>query len=354
VSRFTVPGMFLAFTLLCIFGGGLDPLSVLSQVITRFDRYAFLALSLIIPIVAGLGLNFGIVIGAMAGQAAYLMMVAWGLTGIGGFLLAVVLALPIAVVLGILVGMLFNRARGKEMIAGLIAGFFANGLYQLLFMFAVGTIIPFDNEALLVPRGEAVFYGFRNTVDLAGVHHVLDGILAIEFQVGLTKFRFSILLYLVIAGLCFGIWRFLGTKLGQEFRAMGQDAKVAEIYGIHVSRNRIIATVISTVLAAWGQMIYLQNMGNLITYNSHELIGFFSVAAILTAGATVDRATIWQALAGVILFHGLYVALPQAAGNVFDVTQLGEYFRVFLMYAFIAVSLAIYAIRKRRTKPPGG
>jgi simple sugar transport system permease protein len=123
---------------------------------------------------------------------------------------------------------------------------------------------------------------------------------------------------------------------------------VAEIYGIPVTRNRIIATVISTVLAAWGQMIYLQNLGNMVTYSSHELIGFWSVAAILTAGATVDRATIWQALAGVILFHSLYVALPQAAGNVFETTQLGEFFRVFLMYAFIAVSLAIYAIRKRR------
>ena len=37
-----------------------------------------------------------------------------------------------------------------------------------------------------------------------------------------------------------------------------------------------------------------------------------------------------------------------AAGNLFDNTQLGEFFRVFLMYAFIAFSLAIYAIRKRR------
>ena len=279
MSRHVVPGMFLVFTLLCVFGGDLNPLTVLSQVMTRFDRYAFLALSLIVPIVAGLGLNFGIVIGAMAGQGAYLMMVAWGLSGIGGFLLAVLLALPIAIVLGILVGMLFNRARGKEMITGLIAGFFANGLYQLVFMFAVGTLIPYDNESLLIPRGEGAFFGFRNTVDLEGVHHVLDGILAIEFQIGLARFRIPILLYGIIAGLCFAIWAFLRTKLGQEFRAMGQDAKVAEIYGIRVSRNRIIATVISTVLAAWGQMIYLQNMGNLITYNSHELIGFFSVAA---------------------------------------------------------------------------
>jgi len=351
MTRLTVPMLFFALVLLCVFGGDLNPLHILSQVMTRFDRWAFLCLSLVIPIVAGLGLNFGIVIGAMAGQAAFLMMTAWGLGGIGGFLLAAVLALPIAVVLGILVGMLFNRSRGKEMITGLIAGFFANGIYQLVFLFCVGTIIPFANEALMVPRGEGVSYGFLNTVDLASVHHVLDGILAVKIQVGVTQLRFSIFLYLIIAGLCLATWRFLRTKLGQEFRAMGQDSRVAEIYGIRVNRNRIIATVISTVLAAWGQMIYLQNLGNMITYSSHELVGMFSIAALLMAGATVERVTIWQALVGVLLFHSLSVALPQAAANVFETTQIGEYFRVFLMYAVIAFSLVIYAIRKRREGP---
>lgn len=43
---------------------------LLIEIITRITRNSFLVLSLLIPVVAGLGLNFGIVLGAMAGQAA--------------------------------------------------------------------------------------------------------------------------------------------------------------------------------------------------------------------------------------------------------------------------------------------
>ena len=41
-----------------------------TELSNRFYRNAFLILSLIIPVVAGLGLNFGIVVGAIAGQLA--------------------------------------------------------------------------------------------------------------------------------------------------------------------------------------------------------------------------------------------------------------------------------------------
>ena len=245
-----VPFLFLALFGLSIVFGGLNPLHVLSQVLTRFDRYAILALALIIPTIAGLGLNFGIVIGAMAGQAALLAITAWGFGGTLGFAFGMVLALPLSILLGILVGMLFNRARGNEMITGLIAGFFANGIYQLVFLFCVGTVIPFSNQDLLVPRPGDLYYGFRNTVDLRDVHHAIDGLFAVQLDVGLVRVSLSLFLYALVAALCIATWLFLKTKLGQEFRAMGQSARVAGTYGIRVNRNRIIATVISTVLAA--------------------------------------------------------------------------------------------------------
>ena len=40
------------------------------EMLVRVGRNSVLVLSLLIPILAGLGLNFGIVIGAMAGQIA--------------------------------------------------------------------------------------------------------------------------------------------------------------------------------------------------------------------------------------------------------------------------------------------
>ena len=107
--------------------------------------------------------------------------------------------------------------------------------------------------------------------------------------------------FLVIAVLALAIWAFFRTKLGQEFRAVGQDRHIAGVSGINVDRNRILAIVISTVLAAWGQLIFLQNIGTLNTYNSHEQVGTFAIAALLIGGAIVTKATIGQALMGTFL-----------------------------------------------------
>ena len=41
------------------------------------------------------------------------------------------------------------------------------------------------------------------------------------------------------------------TRLGQKFRAVGQSQTVANASGINVDRTRVIAIMISTVLAGW-------------------------------------------------------------------------------------------------------
>lgn len=68
---------------------------VIPELFTRIARNAFIVLSLIIPVIAGLGLNFGIVTGAMAAQIATFLTTYWGFTGISGFMLTVALATPI-------------------------------------------------------------------------------------------------------------------------------------------------------------------------------------------------------------------------------------------------------------------
>lgn len=55
----------------------------------------------------------------------------------------------------------------------------------------------------------------------------------------------------------------LKTKLGQDFRAIGMNMKVAAASGIDVDKTRIIAIILSTIMASWGQIIFLQNIGNL-------------------------------------------------------------------------------------------
>ena len=103
------------FVILCVGGtiASKQPLTfVIPELFTRIARNSFLVLSLIIPVLAGMGLNFGIVIGAMAAQVAIFLTTYWGFVGIGGFLLTVAIATPIAMFFGFLVGKLFNHMKG--------------------------------------------------------------------------------------------------------------------------------------------------------------------------------------------------------------------------------------------------
>lgn len=337
--RHAVP---LLFAALCLFGiivAKITPAFLFGEMLARVGRNSVLVLALLIPILAGLGLNFGIVIGAMAGQIAAILVVHWGVQGVGGFGLAWLLATPLAVLFGIATGMLFNKAKGREMVSGLIAGFFANGLYQLLFLFAIGSIIPFHHPSMILPQG----YGLRNTVDLSTIQYAVDDMVALRLPIGGVNLRVPVASYGVIALFCLFTLFFFRTRMGQEFRAMGQDPHVAAIAGIPVDRNRLIATVLSTLFAAWGQLLFLQNIGTLNTYSSHEQVGMFAIAALLVSGATVSRATVGQALLGTVLFHTLFVVSPLAGKALAGDAQIGEYFRVFVAYAVITVALVLHA-----------
>ncbi|MCL2011013.1 MAG: ABC transporter permease, partial [Synergistaceae bacterium] len=148
--------------------------------------------------------------------------------------------------------------------------------------------------------------------------------------------------YLIIAAVCvFVIW-FRKTKLGQDMRAVGQDRAVAGAAGIAVDRTRIIAVIVSTVLAGFGQIIFLQNLGTINTTNSHEQIGLFSIATLLIGGASVTKASIPNVLLGVILFHLLFLVAPTAGKNLTGSAMLGEYFRQFVSYGVIALALVLY------------
>ncbi len=388
------------FIVLCLAGIYLSqqPIAfIANELIQRITRNSFLVLSLIIPVLAGMGLNFGIVLGAMAGQIAIIAVTHFKISGIAGFSLATLLTVPLALIFGYFTAKLLNKTKGQEMISGMILGFFANGLYQLLFLFLVGTVIPMDNPTLVLNTG----IGLKNTIDLSGAEgtkYALDALAKIPFIKSAIVFSlaglayyvfkifqsnkderlkmeksgfiirtvlFAILLIVsfyvstikslinnisiplatvvVIALLCLFNVFILKTKAGQDFRSVGQDMNIAKISGIPVDKVRIKAILISTVLAGCGQLIFLQNIGTLNTYASHEQVGTFAIAALLIGGASVTKATISQAIIGTALFHTLFIVSPQAGKNLFGNAQIGEYFRVFVAYGVIGVSLGLHA-----------
>ena len=110
----------------------------------------------------------------------------------------------------------------------------------------------------------------------------------------------------------------------------------------------------STVLAGFGMIIYLQNMGNIATYSSHSQIGMFCIAALLVGGASVDKASIGNVFLGVILFHTMFIVAPRAGAYLTGDSMIGEYFRVFVSYAVITIALVMYETSKRRKKKDAG
>ena len=381
------------FVVLCIIGlicSGQTVSYVMYELFGRLSRNAFIVLALIIPIVAGMGINFAITIGAMAAQIAALWVIEWGISGLTGFLVAMLMTMPIAAFFGYLIGKLMNKMKGQEMIGGLILGYFANGLYQLLFLFIFGNLIPLKAPGLVI-KGST---GVANTIDLStdrGFKYALDGLLRVSFstavlvicgimavgalvmfamkkmekkkaftyagicvgaiamvQLPVVKNLFSMVsvpmvTFFVVGLLCIFNNALMKTKIGQQFRAVGQNRTVANASGINVDRVRVIAIVISTVLAGWGQLIFVQNMGSFQTYDAHEQVGLYAGAAILVGGASIKKATNGQALLGCILFHLLFIVAPSAGKNLFGDAAIGEYFRVFISYGVIALALVMYA-----------
>jgi simple sugar transport system permease protein len=340
--NYSVPIIFAILVAFAIPLSGLSVDDVIRELMIRLSRNSFLILALLIPIMAGMGMNFGIVLGAMAGEISLIFITDWQIVGISGFLLAMLVSTPIAILFGYFAGVVLNRAKGREMVTGFMVAFFMNGIYQLIVLYGMGNIIPISNTSILLPRG----YGIRNAISLLGIRQVLDKLIPLK----MGTIPVPVATFLFIAILCaFIIW-FKKTKLGQDMRTVGQDNEVARASGINVERTRILSIVISTVLACYGQIIFLQNIGTMNTYNSHEQVGVFAIAALLVGGASVVKASIANVFIGVILFHTMFVVSPRAGKELMGQAQLGEYFRVFVSYGVIAFSLALYAWRKRVEK----
>lgn len=449
--------MFIILCAACMMIADTSVSYIATEVFTRFGRNTCLVLALIIPCMAGLGMNFGIVVGAIAAQIAVFFVVHWGFTGIGGFLLCVLLCTPMAIFFGWLLGKMFNATKGAEMIAGLVLGFFADGLYRLFTLYILGGVIPFDDPNLL-PRG----FGLRNAFDLSEslkyslddisfvtvllllgaimivativgfiynkkvgqeidkksiVKKIITGVISIVVAVvvkmvpglnvlfggtrliltdialfgGIAAIVYAVVMFVVkrpakgekllativkiavigalllvgtmipavrevyqavrIPACTYGVivlfcmfnnW-LTNTRLGQNMRTVGQNRAVATSAGIDVDKTRILATCISTVLAAWGQLIFLQNLGTFNTVQQQSNVGLYAVAAILVGGATVQKASNKHAVVGVILFHTLFVVAPLAATQLVGDSAISEYIRMFISYGVIAVSLAMHA-----------
>ncbi len=391
LREYIVTYVFLAMSVVFIVLSGRTLTDIFSQVVGRLSRNLFIVLALIIPIISGMGINFAITIGAMAAQLGLMLALNWGLEGVQGLLVAAGVTLPLAALLGFLIGSLLNKMKGQETIGSLILGYFANGAYQLLFLFIFGKIIPLSSRVTIIGAS-----GVANTLNLmtGKLYMGLDSLWELSFptalygvslliltaaaallmlrKISLKRFvalavapvflsglvlfvspirqvvqgtQVPVVTFLLVAVLCLFNVILMRTRLGQKFRAVGQSRVVANASGINVNRVRVIAIMISTVLAGWGQIIFIQNLGTLQTYSAHEMVGLYAGASILVGGASLNRATNTQAIVGTLLFHILFAVSQDAGKALFGDPNVGEYFRVFIAYGVIAVALVMHTWR---------
>ncbi|MDF2671856.1 MAG: transporter permease [Clostridiales bacterium] len=336
-----VPILFLFISAIAIPLSKFSGTYLIREIVTRLSRDSFLVLALLLPVMAGMGINFGMVLGAMAGQIGLIFITDWGVTGAPGLILAMIISTPISILLGYFGGAVLNRAKGREMITSMMLGFFVSGIYQFFLLYLCGSIIPVKSPKLLLSRG----YGIRNAITL-DVAHGFDNL--IKLKIGAIPIPIST--FLIIVLICiFTVW-FRKTKLGQDMRAVGQDMVVSDTAGIKVDKTRIQSIIISTVLAAFGQIIFLQNIGTLNTYNGQDQAALFAAAALLVGGATVSKATIPNAIIGTGLFHLMFVVMPMAGKNLTGSAMLGEYFRMFVSYGVVTLALVLHAWKRQKDK----
>ncbi len=336
-----VPILFLFISVLAIPLSNFTGTYLIREIVTRLSRDTFLVLALLLPVMAGMGINFGMVLGAMAGQIGLIFITDWGIIGWQGLVLAMIISTPIAILLGYFGGVVLNRAKGREMITSMMLGLFIAGIYQFFLLYLAGTVIPIKRATLLLSRG----YGIRNAITL-DVASGFDNI----WKIIIKGVPIPIGTFLIIVVICiFTVW-FRKTKLGQDMRAVGQDMVVSNTAGIKVDKTRIQSIIISTVLAAFGQIIFLQNIGTLNTYNGADQAALFAAASLLVGGATVSMATIPNAIIGTALFQIMFVVMPMAGKNLTGSAMIGEYLRTFVSYGVVTTALVLHAWKRQKDK----
>lgn len=303
----------------------------ISDVIVRFGMNGIMVLSMIPMIQSGCGLNFGIPVGLVAGLLGAVISLEFNATGLGGIAAAMAFAVGFAAVFGLLYGLLLNKVRGDEMIIATYVGYSFVALMNIMWL-----ILPFRNpSSVLGFKGE----GLRTTISVDGYWiRAISDILSIK----VTEYLIiptGMLLFFAL--MCLFVWLFFKTKTGTAITAVGSNQDFARAAGINTDKMRVISTMLSTVIASVGIIVYQQSFGFIQLYNGPTSFVFPSVAAILLGGASVNKASILNVLIGAFLFQGILTMTPSVINTIVQV-DVSEIIRI-----VISNGMIVYALTRR-------
>lgn len=304
------------------------PLSgLMVDILIRFGMNAILVLAMVPAVQSGIGLNFNIPLGIVCGLIGALVSIEFKLSGFLGLFISILIAIPLAIIAGYFYGKMLNKIRGQEMTVGTYIGFSV-----VSFMCMFWLLAPFKSPELIWAYGGN---GLRVTVSLeSSIAHVLNNFLS--FNIGSVQVPTGLLLFF---GVCaFIVWIYSRSKKGLSMQVAGSNEKFALSNGINVDKERIVGTILSTVLAAIGIIVYSQAFGFLQLYNAPLYAAMPAVAAILIGGASLHRAKIIHVVIGTLLFQSLLVvALPVI--NVIAEGSMSEVIRTIVSNGIILYAL---------------
>ena len=331
-ERFGVPRTIIAlfFVYLCLLAElyNISVRMMLGNVLERMTMYGVLVLAMMPGIQCGIGLNMGMTIGCISGLLGIVLALQFNMVGFPALVFACLCGAVVSLPLGWAYSKLLNRMKGNEMTISTYVGFSFVSLMCIGWM-----MLPFNNPKIIwLLSGK----GLRVTHSLLGSFaHLLDNFLS--FSVLGIKVPTGGLLFLGLC--CLGVWLFSRSRLGIAMTAAGSNPRFAEASGINVDHMRTVGTVLSTIIAAIGIVIYSQAFGYAQLYTAPRQLGFIASSAILIGGATVSKAKVSHVLIGVFLFEGVLVFGQQIANSVVAGGGLSEVMRIMISNGIILYAL---------------
>jgi len=244
-------------------------------------------------------------------------------------IVAVLFAICIGCLLGFLYGLLLNTIKGSEMSIATYTGFAMTYFFCLIWL-----ILPVKNEIVVWFMGA----GIRNfiSLDVVGLNKILDNVL--QFDIFGVTIPTGVLF--VVLGACLLMWLFFRSKAGMAITAGGMNPMFASASGLNINSSRIIANMISTVLASVGIIIYAQSFGFLTLYDTPLMMAFPAVAGILVGGASAQRSKVIQVVIGTFLFQGLLANGPTVFGRIFEGADVTDPLRMVIQNGVILYALS--------------
>ncbi|MEJ2040006.1 MAG: hypothetical protein P8X55_13900 [Desulfosarcinaceae bacterium] len=311
---------------------------IVSDSLVRLVMNGVLVLSLVPMLNAGVGLNFGLPVAIAAGLLGLCLSVQFRIHGLTGFFSALAFALPAALLFGWSYGHLLNRVKGKEEIAATFTGFAFVSLMNFFWATA-----PFSNPAMLWPIGGK---GMRPTI---GLRPFFGKSLNTLWSLDLGGITVPLGLLLFFAALCLLVRLFFKTQTGRALIAVGENEAFARLAGVDISRMRILAVILATVLGAWGICVYAQSYGFIELYDAPLMMAFPAASAVLVGGSRGRRTTIWHVVLGTYLFQTTYIISGPIA-NELMIPEVAEIFRMLISNGIILYALIYEGSRQRNRR----